>query len=229
MKPIMIITGAGSGLGAALAHIYMSNGAHVCLLGRSEDKLLRAIEGVKGSYSVYEVDVRNFDEVHHVICTIEKEHGAIDMLINNAGVGFFGEAEAISPEATSQMFDTNVKGTIYTTQAVLPQMKKENKGTVVNIISTAGRQGKANESVYCASKFAVRGFTESLQEELKETSIRISGIYMGGMDTPFWDNIFSQEQRAKMMRPHDVAEIIYANLEERPQLSVEEIVIRNKK
>lgn len=228
-KQVVAITGASSGLGAALAKQYAQKGAHVCLLGRSKEKLKASFNAQEGSYSVHELNIVNKEEVAAVFHKLSKEFGEVDMLINNAGTGYFGLAEDLGTEELDTMLDVNVKGTIYPTQAVLPQMKKRNKGTIVNIISTAGLVGKANESGYVASKFAVRGFTESLQAELSDTMIRISGIYMGGMDTPFWDGIFSDEKRKVLMQPQDVAEIIVHNLDERANLSVDEVIIRNKK
>ncbi|WP_368503021.1 SDR family oxidoreductase [Alkalihalophilus sp. As8PL] len=228
-KQIIAITGASSGLGAALAKQYLKQDAHVCLLGRSNTTLEKVVENTVGSYSIHSLDITNKTDVANAFQEIENEYGSVDMLINNAGVGYFGLAEDLQEEEISTMLDVNVKGTIYCTQAVLPKMKTRNKGTVVSVVSTAGLQGKANESGYVASKFAVRGFTESLQAELADTMIRVSGIYMGGMDTPFWDGIFKDEKRKTLMRPDDIAEIIIHNLEERSNLSVDEIVIRNKK
>ncbi|WP_100374258.1 SDR family oxidoreductase [Bacillus sp. FJAT-45037] len=228
-KEVVMITGASSGLGAALAKQYMSIGAHVCLVGRSRETLRTTIENDSKHYSIYEGDITDKSDVTRIVFQIEDEVGKVDMLINNAGVGFFGLAEDLSEPDLSTMIDVNVKGTIYCTQAILPEMKKRNKGTIVNIISTAGRLGKANESGYVASKFAVRGFTESLQAELAHTMIRVSGVYMGGMNTPFWEGILPVEKRELMMQPEDVAEIIVHNLQERRHVSVEEIVIKNKK
>ncbi|MDV2886973.1 SDR family oxidoreductase [Alkalihalophilus pseudofirmus] len=228
-KQVVAITGASSGLGAALAKLYGLKGAHVCLLGRSKEKLESSFNGQEGSYSAHALNIVNKEEVASVFHQLSEEFGEVDMLINNAGAGYFGPAEDLGKEELDTMLDVNVKGTIYPTQAVLPQMKKRNKGVIVNIVSTAGLVGKANESGYVASKFAVRGFTESLQAELSDTMIRISGIYMGGMDTPFWDGIFSDEKRKMLMQPKDVAEIIVHNLDERTNLSVDEVIIRNKK
>ena len=130
---------------------------------------------------IFSVDVSSKQEVSNVFSKIKENLGAVDVLVNNAGVGVFDLAENISEEAVHQMIDINIKGTIFCTQEVLADMKKRNGGSILNIVSTAGLDGKTTESVYCASKFGMRGFHESLLVELEETDIHVFGAYMGGM------------------------------------------------
>lgn len=157
-----------------------------------------------------------------------KGFGSIQLLINNAGVGFFDYAENLSEDSVHQMIVINLKGTIFCTQEVLKGMKQWNQGTIVNIVSTAGKEGKISESVYCASKFGVRGFTESLALELERTSIRVFAVYMGGMNTEFWDGVFSEQKTKKLMDPNDIADIIMDNIKPRKSLNVTEVVIKNQ-
>lgn len=226
---VVVITGAGSGLGASLARKYSQKGSHIVLLGRTKEKLEKVAAQLPNSCSTYTVDVSSKEQVTKVFATIQEEVGVVDLLINNAGVGSFALAEDIDQQSLDKMIDINLKGTIFCTQAVLGQMKTKNRGYIVNIVSTAGKEGKANESVYCASKFGVRGFTESLAVELRETPIHVIGVYMGGMKSEFWDGIFAQEQLEKLMDPDDIADIIIGNIEPRRFLTVDEIVIKNKK
>lgn len=228
-KKIAVITGAGSGLGASLAKKYSEQGYHVVLLGRTIQKLEQTASKLVGSYSIYPLDVAKKQEVEQVFATIEKEVGPIDLLVNNAGVGIFDLAENITETAVHQMIDINLKGTIFCAQEALKGMKKRNKGKIINIISTAGLEGKVNESVYCASKFGVRGFTESLKVELKDTSIFVFAAYMGGMKSEFWDGIYTEEQMKHLMDPDDVADIIIENTNPRRNLKVTEVVIKNHK
>ncbi|MEW8995703.1 SDR family oxidoreductase [Clostridium sp.] len=228
-KNIVVITGAGSGLGAALAKKYSSLDYHVCLLGRTKSKLEKTAKSLTNSYSIYEVDVTSKQMVSQIIQSIQDDFGSIHLLINNAGVGFFDYAEDLSEDSIHQMIDINLKGTIFCTQEVLKGMRKHNEGTIVNIVSTAGKEGKITESVYCASKFGVRGFTESLALELKKTSINVFAVYMGGMKTEFWNGIFSEEQTKKLMDPNDIADIIMDNIKPRKYLTVTEVVIKNQK
>lgn len=225
---IVVITGAGSGLGASLAEKYAEDGYHVCLLGRTEEKLERTAKALpNGDYSIFTVDVSSKREVSHVFKKVKDDLGTVDVLVNNAGVGVFDLAENLSEEAIHQMIDINIKGTIFCTQEVLSDMKDKNSGSIINIVSTAGLEGKMTESVYCASKFGVRGFHESLLVELEETDIHVFGAYMGGMKTEFWDGIFDVSQAEGLMEPEDVADIIYHNAKERKNLNVDQVVIKN--
>lgn len=229
MDKAAVITGAGSGLGAALARRYASLGYHVILLGRRKEKLEQTAKTLTSSYSIYEVDVSSNKDVQAVFAKINEEvHQPIDVLVNNAGVGMFDLAEKIEEQHVHQMIDINLKGIIFCTQAVLGEMKSRGEGTIVNIISTAGQQGKVNESVYCASKFGVRGFTESLLLELKDTGVRIFAAYMGGMKTEFWDGIYTEEEMKHLMDSEDVADIIMENIRSRAHLAVTEVTIKNR-
>ena len=106
-------------------------------------------------------------------------------------------------------------------------MKDRNKGSVINIVSTAGVEGKVTESVYCASKFGVKGYTESLLKEVADTNVHIHGIYMGGMNTPFWDGILDEDSMDGMMDPDDIADIVIGNTMERKNINVPEVIINN--
>jgi uncharacterized protein len=227
-KKIAVITGAGSGLGASLSKKYSYMGYYVCLLGRTRKKLEQVASKLSQSYSIYEVDVASKTKVEQTFTAIEKEVGDVDLLINNAGVGVFDLAENITEESVHQMIDINLKGTIFCAQAALTRMKKLSKGMIINVVSTAGLEGKVSESVYCASKFGVRGFTESITLELKDTPIRVFGAYMGGMNSEFWDGIYTKEQTKNLMDPDDVADIIIENTKAKRNLAVTEVVIKNK-
>lgn len=228
VSKIAVITGAGSGLGTSLAKKYSNDGFHVCLLGRTKDKLERAAKTLPNEdYSIFPVDISSKKEVVRVFAQIKESLGFVNVLVNNAGVGVFDLAENITEDAIHQMIDINLKGTIYCTQEVLADMKENNSGSILNIVSTAGLEGKENESVYCASKFGTRGFHESLLVELKDTDIHLFGAYMGGMATEFWDGILDESTTADLMDPDDIADIIYHNASLRKNLNVEQVVIKN--
>jgi uncharacterized protein len=225
MASNIVITGAGSGLGASLAKKYSDLGYHVCLLGRTKTKLVRIAETLKNSHSIHEVDVSSKKDVSRVFPLVKEEVGPINLLINNAGVGVFDLTENLSEESIHHMIDINLKGTIFCTQEVLSDMKEENQGTIVNIVSLSGKRGKALESVYSASKFGVRGFTESLIDELKDTDIKLFAAYMGNMKTELWGN----DDIAEMfIHPDDVADIIIDMMKQRKYIAVDEVMIRNK-
>ena len=136
MKKV-VITGAGSGLGAALVKKYHAGGYHVTLHGRTLEKLETIAKDFK-NYAVYPLDVSSPKAVAATFEQIKEKVGTIDILVNNAGVGYFYLAENLTLNHIDQMIDTNLKGTIYCTQQVLGEMKTQNTGTFLNIISTAG-------------------------------------------------------------------------------------------
>ncbi|PAE24670.1 SDR family NAD(P)-dependent oxidoreductase [Bacillus sp. 7894-2] len=223
MKSV-IITGAGSGLGKELALLFAGQGFHIVLTGRTLDKLQsveQEIHEAGGSAQCFTADITQTNEIAKLMEQLQNHE--LYGLINNAGVGHFGPVNSLSEQNIEDMFDTNTLGTIYMTQAVLPFLKDENEGLLMNIISTAGLKGKVNESVYVASKFAVRGFTESLQKELENTNIKVKAVYMGGMDTPFWYESDHIKDKSRLRSPKEVAEMILDHMEE------DSIVIESKK
>ena len=224
----VVITGSGSGLGASLALKYNKMGYHITLIGRTKEKLEQNAKKLSNSnYSIYPLDVSLYSNVKKVFAKITKEVGPIDILINNAGVGYFDLAENITEEQINQMIDINLKGTIFCTQQVLPGMKDRNLGSVINIISTAGVEAKVDESVYCASKFGIKGFTESIIKEVGDKNIHVHGIYMGGMNTNFWGDELEDESETGLMNPDDIADIIIFNTQNRPNMNIPKIVIKN--
>ncbi|MEG9295530.1 SDR family oxidoreductase [Mangrovibacillus sp. Mu-81] len=219
-----IITGGGTGLGKELGKL-LSKEYHIVLLGRTKQKLEEAAIEIKqegGDVSYAVLDVRSPLEIEQV-CSTELLQNDIELLIHNAGVGYFGPLTEANDEDLETMFETNVLGPIRLTKAILPHLEKGNS-TILNIISTAGLKGKKNESLYVASKFALRGFGESLQKEYEESGLRVVNAYMGGMDTPFWDGSDHISNRSRLRSPREVAEII---VEQYP--SKDEIVIESKK
>jgi NADP-dependent 3-hydroxy acid dehydrogenase YdfG len=227
-KKVVVVTGAGSGLGASLARKFSKTENHVCLIGRTEEKLVRTANTLStDNYSIHLLDVASKQEVTRVFHNIKEEVGPVDILINNAGLGVFDFAENIQEASVHHMIDVNLKGTIFCTQEVLPDMKTRDSGVIANIISTAGLEGKTTESVYCASKFGARGFTEGLLAELQGTSIRVFSAYMGGMKTEFWNGIYEKNETKDLMDPEDIADIIICNIKTRRKLNIDQVVIKN--
>jgi short-subunit dehydrogenase len=221
----IIVTGAGSGLGKELALLFSQRGYHVLLTGRTLGKLSAVkleIEQAGGVADYVVLDVQKAQDIFIKIQEICKNHRIVG-LVNNAGIGHFGPFVNISENEINEMLNTNVLGTILMTKAVLPLMQEQGEGLLMNIISTAGLRGKVNEAVYVTSKFAVRGFTESLQKEYANSPIKIKAIYMGGMDTPFWAGSTHVADTSRFRSPKEVAEIIMN------QLDQDEIIIESKK
>jgi uncharacterized protein len=223
----VVITGAGSGLGASLAKKYSKLGSYVCLLGRSKEKLTQTARELEGDSSIYEVDVRSRRSVREVIEEIKNHRGSIDCLINNAGIGIFKNIEELTEDEIVQILDTNLKGTIFCTQEVLVCMKEQNSGQIINIVSGSGKVAKPTESVYSASKFGVRGFSDAVALELANTNIKIHCAYMGNMRTNLWQEDIHEEQLNKFMEPDDVADIIIESLKYQNKMYVKDITILN--
>jgi short-subunit dehydrogenase len=218
----IIITGAGSGLGKELALLFSQQGYHIILIGRTYEKLASVKNELPGDAEVVTLDIRKADQVQHTLKEINKTHRIVG-LINNAGVGFFGGVTDLNDRDIADMLDTNVLGTILMTKAAIPILLKNGNGRLINIISTAGLRGKVNESVYVSSKFAVRGFTESLQKEFENTDLKITAVYMGGMDTPFWEGSDHVKDTSRFRSPKEVAELILK------QIDQDSIIIESKK
>ncbi|ELK48818.1 UNVERIFIED_CONTAM: SDR family NAD(P)-dependent oxidoreductase [Halobacillus marinus] len=213
------ITGAGTGLGRALAHRYAGEGNHVILTGRNKEKLMQVHEEIMEYPGTSEIVVCDISDADSVVDAVRQVDHA-DVLINNAGVGIFGELQNYTPEQIDLVLDTNVKGTILLTQHTASMLKKS-EGRVLNIISTAGLRGKRNESIYCASKYAVRGFTESLHQEWEGLPMTATAVYMGGMNTPFWDQSDHVENPGRMKGPEVVAEQIFQEDDGRKEIFVD--------
>ncbi|WP_113929675.1 SDR family oxidoreductase [Bacillus sp. P14.5] len=221
-----VISGGGSGLGRELAKVYSNEGYHILLLGRTEDKLQMVKEEIVtdgGTASFMVIDIASTEQVEEVSRQITEKHD-VELLINNAGVGLFGPFLQAGFDEIDKMLSVNFLGTVYLTKALLPSMVSKDSGTIINIISTAGLRGKKNESYYAASKFALRGFAESLQKEFEESGIDIINAYMGGMNTPFWTDSQHVSDPSRLRSPREVAEIIY----EESKTSTD-IIIESKK
>jgi NADP-dependent 3-hydroxy acid dehydrogenase YdfG len=155
--------------------------------------------------------VGNQQEVDAVMDNILQKHTAVDILINNAGLGYFGMCEELSVEQWQEMFNTNVSGIFYFTRRVLPGMKKQDSGHIVNIASIAGLEGYQQVSGYCATKFAVRGFSDALYKEVRDFGVKVTCVYPGSVKTDFFRHSANIKAHDNMLMPEDVAaQIVFA-------------------
>ncbi|MFL0363610.1 SDR family oxidoreductase [Bacillus sp. PK3_68] len=215
------ITGSGSGLGKELALLYSQKSFHVHLAGRNIEKLAavkREIEAAGGVATIYSLDVSQPESIEKIAASLQSSGCSIDILINNAGIGMFGPFSDTTVEMMETIFSVNVYAPILLTKAFLPLLTSS--GMVINIISTAGLRGKKHEAIYCASKFALRGLTESLQKEYEGSGLRFVAAYMGGMNTPFWDHSNHVEHPSRFPLPKEIAKQIVHEAEEQLEVII---------
>jgi NAD(P)-dependent dehydrogenase (short-subunit alcohol dehydrogenase family) len=182
---IVCITGAGRGLGRALAEAFARDGA-MLVLGARTSAEIDELASELGNAIAVQTDVRIADDVDRLVGAAVAEFGRLDVMINNAGLAIYGPVESATPDQVDAMIDTNVKGVIYGSQAAFRVMKEQRSGLIVNISSIAGKLHLPNESVYNASKWAVNGFTGTLRMEAAKFGVKVSCVCPGGIDTPFW-------------------------------------------
>lgn len=214
---VAFVTGAGRGIGKAVAMELAKEGVNVGLLARTEDVLkevAKEIEalGVKVSYAA--VDVSSLEQVEEAIDKITKEIGKADILINNAGIGTFSKLADMDPALWKQIVDVNLMGTYYVTRTVLPQLIEKNSGDIINISSTNGLNGAAGSSAYSASKFGVIGLTESLAQEVRRNNIRVTALAPSTIatDLAMSSSLIPDGKAEQYMHPEDFAEYIVSQL-----------------
>lgn len=213
---VALVTGAGKGIGKAIAIALAKEGVHVGLIARTEKDLQDLASelinlGVKSI--IAPADISNINAVNWAVEKIENGLGPIDILINNAGTGTFGKFLELSPEVWEQQIKVNLFGVYYTTRAVLPNMMKRLTGDIVNISSTAGLKGAATTSAYSASKFGVMGLTDSLMQEVRKYNIRVTAMAPSTVvtDLAHSANLINNNED-RLMHPEDFAELIIAQL-----------------
>ena len=226
-----LITGAGSGIGREVALELARRGVSVALAGRSEAKLTETAAqiGYEGGDAVVIVaDVTDPVQVEKLVAETTRAFDGLDILLNGAGVGLIKPLETTTASEMDLLLSTNVKGLMLVTQAALRPMIAAGKGGhVVNIAGILGKAPMANASLYCASKYAVTGFSKALQLEVsRKHNIKVSLLYLGGVDSPFWDHIDMKVQRDKMLTIADAAGAVLTVLTQPANLVLGEFTLQ---
>ena len=188
---VVVITGASSGIGEAAAIKFAKKGAKIVLVARRKDKLLEVENKIKKfsqSTLVCQCDVSNKEQVDSIAKTILDKFGGIDILVNNAGFVIYGKVNELSSEEIVSQMETNYFGMIYCTKAFLPQMLKQHSGHIVNVASVGASFSAPGVSSYCATKFAMLGFSEGLKHELSGTGVGITVVSPIMVKTDFFDH-----------------------------------------
>ena len=200
---IAVVTGISKGIGFHVTNELLQQGAKVFGLGRNNNEITHP------NYQFIPCDVRNFEEVENAFTEIYAiTNNQIHILVNNAGLGYFGFLEELKNEHWHEMFDTNVNGIFYCCKMALQKMKKQEYGHIINIASTAALEGMAQVSGYCASKWAVKGLSESLFREVRDFKIKVTCIYPGSTKTDFFRNNENLQPNDNMLMPEDIAKAI---------------------
>lgn len=217
---VFIVTGASSGIGLETAKLLAERGGRVALLARSTDALRELADQLPGSLAVT-ADMTKFDEVRAAIATVHRHYGRIDGLVNNAGRSYAATVERIDPASFDEIFHLNVLGPIVAMQAVIPRMRSQGGGSIVNVNSGTAFMTIPGYSVYSSSKRALLGFSLSARMELEQDHIVVSEVYPDRTATNFGKNRMVGPQGggppadyADGTRPEVVAELVIKALEE---------------
>jgi NAD(P)-dependent dehydrogenase (short-subunit alcohol dehydrogenase family) len=215
---VAVVTGSSSGIGYNTAKVLLEKGAVVYGLSRRETEISHP------AFRWIETDLSFSGDIDAAFASIRQGHTDISLLVNNAGIGMFGDIETITPEMWQRAVDVNLTAAFLCSRKVVPLMKKRQFGMIVNIASIAGKHGFKGGSAYCATKFGLAGLSESLMEELRPFGIRVSCIFPGSVDTAFFSG--TSMHPAKLMKPEDVARIIVNAIETPDGILPDQIVIR---
>lgn len=236
----LVITGAASGIGRELAIESMQRGANVALADLNVDGVLATKELAEASAqagthcSVHQLDVSNLEQWQSVRDAVVTEHSSIDGIINNAGISFSGDVEATEYSHYEKVMSINFMGMVYGSKEFLPLLKQQPEAVIANVSSIFGLLPMKNQSAYCASKFAIRGFTETLAQELKDSQILVTSIHPGHIGTDIVNNARKSGNLAGEHPPEEEQEIIakYFKAYGLPPAKAAEIIldgIKNKK
>lgn len=207
---IAVVTGGSKGIGYAIAEELLKNGASVMICGRNETDLSDAAERLShlGGVQTARCDMRNEREVEKMLSECVDVCGGLDILINNAGIGYFGKTvEEMTPDEFRETLETNLFGVVYACHYAIPKMKQRGGGYMINISSLAGQNPHPKMAAYNASKFGLNGFSEALMQEVRHDNIKVSYICPGSVNTSFGGDS-PDPSKAWQLQPPDIAEAI---------------------
>ncbi len=201
---MILITGASSGLGAALAELYSLDGTSLIINGRNKERLAQIAEKMTGKVQTAPADLCDPLAISALLDSLEQ---VPDTVIHCAGSGYFGPIEEQQPEAIKMLIDNNITSTIFLLRELV-QRYRSHKVKVVIVMSTAAQTAKAEESTYCAAKWAVRGLLESVRLELKGSPMKLIAVYPGGMATDFWNTSGKELDTSEFMTAKEAATML---------------------
>jgi 3-oxoacyl-[acyl-carrier protein] reductase len=237
---VAVITGAGRGIGRAIAMKLAELGAHVVLTGRSREALEQTADNIQNNVqnniqnsgarassraSIIECDVTDLQSVETLAARVERTFHRLDILVNNAGIGGVGgPLHLLSPDNWERVMNTNLRGVYYCIRSLAPIMIKTGSGQIINISSLAGKNALPNGAAYAASKWGLNGLTYSVAEELRAHNIRVSVICPGSTNTEFSPH--PGKNNEKMLQAADVAHVVAMLVTQAPQSFASEVLLR---
>ncbi len=225
---VVIITGASKGIGRALSLQLASQGARLALLARSEKELWevqKMAESVGGKCLAFKGDIAEESFVNEAVAATVKEYGTVDFVINNAGFGVFKPSDEINAAEWDSVFATNVKGTFLVSNAVIPVMKKNKSGHIINIASDVAKRVFAGGSLYCASKYAQDAYSMAIRKELRPHNIKVSVVYSGLVDSSFHADPEGHSSHNWWLKNEDMANAIIYIASQPAHVVIDELMI----
>jgi len=223
----IVIVGATGSIGEQTTKQLLASGADVFLLAKDANRLGELVAELQlPSNRAFQVDVTNREQLQQVAQKINEEIYAPDVLINAVGIGIIKPFEQLSFEEFDKSISVNLYGAFHLLKSFLPAMKEQKKGLIINIPGVLGKTPMAGATAYSASKYGLNGMMKSLREELKRTDIRITQLFLGGVDSRFWDSIDLRVQRDKMIMAEEAAKAIWFLCQQPSSGVVSEMVIQ---
>jgi short-subunit dehydrogenase len=223
----VLIVGATGGIGSQTAKLLAGSGAELYLSGRKADELSALANSLNvPAERIFITDLTDEASVNAMAEQINVQSGAPDILINASGIGIIKPVEQLSLTEFTATINANLIGSFILVKAFLPGMKVAKKGLIINIPGVLGKVPMAGAAAYSASKYGLVGMMQSIREELKRTDIRITNLFLGGVDSPFWDTIDMRVQKDKMIRAEEAARAIWFLCQQPSSGVVSEMVLQ---
>ena len=223
----ILISGATGGIGSRTAKLLAASGANIFLAGRNREKLAATAKELGLSDNKYcVVDISDPAMVAELKDRYFSVLPSLDILVNASGIGIIKPIESLTETEFLQTLYVNIYGPFLLLKAFLPAMKEAKKGLIINIPGVLGKVPMAGAAAYCASKYGLTGMMQSIREEVKRTEIRITNIFLGGVDSPFWDTIDLRVQREKMIHADEAAKAIWFLCQQPVSAVVSEMVLQ---
>ncbi len=221
---VVVISGASEGIGRAIAERLAKEGAKLALVARNQEKLAAVAKAVDGQAFV--CDIRDRVQVTKTIEAIVAQCGSIDVLVNNAGIWQkTDQLDKLDDQVIDDVLATNLAGTIYMTKAALPHLRKDDETAIIQIVSKSGIVAQEGQSIYTATKYGLKGFSDVLRADLKGTNIRIGAVYQSGTDTEMFRKTGEVFPQDKLTDPADLADAVAYMLTRPPKIWLPEIQV----